>query len=44
MIKITEEVFNHFAENQEKLDEFIREKKGISLDDWDEDNGHISWP
>lgn len=38
MIQLTEEVFNHFAENQEKLDEFIREKKGISLDDWDKDN------
>lgn len=38
MIQLTEEVFNHFADNQEKLDEFIREKKGISLDDWDGDN------
>lgn len=38
MIQLTKETFDHFSKNQDKLDEFIREKKGIQLDDWDKDN------
>lgn len=36
MIQITKDAYLHFADNQEKLDTFIREKKGISLEEWDE--------
>lgn len=35
MIKITEEQFEYFAENQEKLDSFMRIRRDITLDDWD---------
>lgn len=35
MIQITKEAFDHFSKNQDKLDEFIREKKGIQIEDWD---------
>lgn len=35
MIQLTKQAYLHFVENQEKLDEFIREKKGISLEEWD---------
>lgn len=35
MIQLTREAYSHFAHNQEELDAFIREKKGISLEEWD---------
>ena len=41
MIKITEEQFEYFAENQEKLDSFMRAKRDITLEDWDMSDYYI---